>query len=166
MSNVVTGIFPFKDKLISAIKKLKELGYQDLEVKMPVPDHDILDVLDHKPSKIGFITLIAGITGLLTGYIGPAWAHLHWNHVIGGKAIAAFPPFIVIMFELTILFGAVSTFIGLFILGRKRMRRAELDSEYDIRCSDDHYALIVATEESNFQAAKDVLLEGGAEVMQ
>jgi hypothetical protein len=164
MANYVTGVFPYKDKLIAAINKLKEMGYKDQEVKMPVPDHDILDALDHKPSKIGFITLIAGITGMITGYVGPAWAHLHWGHVIGGKPITAFPPFLVVMFELTILFGAVSTFIGLFLMARKRMKRAEFDPYYDPRCSDDHYALVVAADDEKVDEVKKVLLSSGAEV--
>ena len=38
--------------------------------------------------------------------------------MVGGKEIVSLPAFSVIMFELTILIGALSTVAGLFILGR------------------------------------------------
>lgn len=165
MSNLVSAVFPFKDKLLSAIKTLREDGFENLEVKMPVPDHDILDAVKHKPTPIGWFTLIGGIMGMLTGFFGPAWAHSHWGNSIGGKPIISLPAFIVVMFELTILFGAVLTFAGLFLLSKlPAHKKLELDEHYDGRCSDDHYALYVEVNEENQEAARKILEEAGAEV--
>ena len=165
MSNLISAVFPFKDKLLSAITELKGDGFNNLEVKMPVPDHDILDAVAHKPTPVGWFTLIGGITGMLTGFLGPAWAHSHWGNTIGGKPIISLPAFIVVMFELTILFGAVLTFAGLFLLCRlPSHKKLDLDEHYDGRVSDDHYALYVEVSEDNRKKAKEILEAAGGEV--
>lgn len=164
---LISGVFEFKDKLIAAIKRLKEAGFDNLEVKMPVPDHDILDAIKHKETPVGWFTLIGGITGMATGFLGPAWAHSHWSNVIGGKPVVSIPPFIVIMFELTILFGALATLAGLFILARiPGHKRLDLDEHYDVRATEDHYALYVGDSLDNpdIEQAKKILSEEGAEV--
>jgi hypothetical protein len=46
------------------------------------------------------------------------WASLDWPLIVGGKEIVALPAFSVIIFELTILLGALSTVAGLFLTGR------------------------------------------------
>lgn len=165
MSKLISGVFPFKDKLISAIKRLRKAGIKDLEVKMPIPDHDILDALKHKETPVGWFTLIGGITGMTTGFVGPAWAHSHWGNTIGGKPVVSLPPFIVIMFELTILFGAILTLIGLFLLCRLPSRKKTADdSHYDARCSEDHYALYVNVDETKEAEVAGILSDEGAEV--
>lgn len=163
--SVIAGVFPYKDKLLNAIRRLKEAGLHGLEVKMPVPDHDILDAVDHKPTPVGLFTLVGGIAGMATGFLGPAWAHSHWGFTIGGKPVVSLPPFIVIMFELTILFGALSTLIGLFFLARlPRPLKFRADHLYDPRCSDDHYGLVVETPADKLELVRQILASEGAEV--
>jgi hypothetical protein len=165
MSRTISGVFEFKDKLLAAIRRLKEAGIKDLEVRMPVPDHDILDAVDHKPTPVGWFTLLGGIAGMTTGFVGPAWAHSHWGNIIGGKPVISLPPFIVIMFELTILFGGVLTLIGLFLLCRiPSVGKLKTDRHFDPRCSEDHYALIVNIPDGKLDEAKGILSEEGAEV--
>lgn len=164
-SSLITGVFPYKDKLLSAIRRLKEAGINGLEVKMPVPDHDILDAVAHKPTPVGLFTLVGGITGMATGFLGPAWAHSHWGFTIGGKPVVSLPPFIVIMFELTILFGALATLIGLFFLARlPRPLKFRADHLYDPRCTEDHYGLYVAAPGDKAELVKTILASEGAEV--
>ncbi|MGZ8432659.1 MAG: quinol:electron acceptor oxidoreductase subunit ActD, partial [Candidatus Deferrimicrobiaceae bacterium] len=43
---------------------------------------------------------------------------LSWPLIVGGKPIVSVPPFLIIAFALTILFGALSTFAGFLLLSR------------------------------------------------
>lgn len=164
MKRLISAVFPFKDKLISAIKRIKETGISEMEVKMPVPDHDILDAIDHKPTKVGLFTLFGGIAGITTGFVGPAWAHSHWGNIIGGKPIISLPPFIVIMFELMVLFGATATLIGILLLARLPNTRLLQDRHFDERATEDHYILLVNVPEEKLKTVQDILDEEGAEV--
>jgi hypothetical protein len=165
MGNLISCTFPFKDKLLSAISRLKDAGISDLEVKMPVPDHDVLDALEHKPTRVGWFTLIGGISGMTIGLLGPAWAHMHWGNIIGGKPVFSFPPFVVIMFELTILLGALFTLAGLFMLSRiPSHSQLEADKLYDPKASDDCYCLYISATDELLERAKTICSDEGAMV--
>ena len=164
---LISGVFEFKDKLLAAIKRLKDAGFKNLEVKMPIPDHDILDAVEHKETPVGWFTLIGGLSGMATGFLGPAWAHSHWSNIIGGKPVVSLPPFIVIMFELTILFGALLTLGGLFMLCRiPGHKKLDADEHFDGRVTEDHYALYVkeSLDSPELEEATKILEEEGAEV--
>lgn len=165
MSKLISCTFPFKDKLLSAIKRLKEAGVTDLEVKMPVPDHDVLDAVAHKPTKVGWFTLIGGLSGAAIGLLGPAWAHFHWGNIIGGKPVFSFPPFVVIMFELTILLGALFTLAGLFMLCKiPSHSKFSADELYDVRATEDCYCLYISADGDQLEKAKTICTDEGAMV--
>jgi len=54
----------------------------------------------------------------VSGFLLTLWSSVKWDIVVGGKAAASIPPYVVIAFELTILFGALATVIGLFVNSR------------------------------------------------
>jgi len=163
MTVQISGCFPYRDKLLAAIRRAGQAGIAVNSVRMPVPDHEILDAVAHKPSKVGLVTLIGGITGLLVGFFGPGIAHMHWGLVHGGKPVFPIPPFVVTAFELTILFGATATLVGLLMMARMVRRRPE--EPYDERVSEDHYLLILDAREEQAEQAKTILEEEGAEVI-
>ena len=163
MTVQISGCFPYRDKLLAAIRRAGQAGIAVNSVRMPVPDHEILDAVAHKPSKVGLVTLIGGITGLLVGFFGPGIAHMHWGLVHGGKPVFPIPPFVVTAFELTILFGATATLVGLLMMAR--MVRLRLEVPYDERVSEDHYLLIFDVREEQAEQAKTILEEEGAEVI-
>src|SRR4029434_5169587 len=89
----------------------------------PVPVHEIEDVLerDRPVSKVRLFTLLGGLTGLASGFMLTAWPSLKWGLIVGGKppmSLPVSPPYVVIMFELMILFGGIATLIGMVTLGR------------------------------------------------
>ena len=51
--------------------------------------------------------LIGGLLGCATGFLFPIYTVLDWPLITGGKPLISIPPFVVIAFELTILFGAL-----------------------------------------------------------
>ncbi len=46
------------------------------------------------------------------------WMANDWQIMLGGKPFSSIPPYTIIAFELTILFGGLLTALGLFIVGR------------------------------------------------
>ena len=84
----------------------------------PAPFDEVDDAVDPKPSKVRIFTLVGGLLGVVTGYAMTIWMSLDWPIVIGGKPFASIPPYTVIAFELTILFGGIFTLLGLLAVGR------------------------------------------------
>lgn len=105
------------------LEKLKELVGEglttdDLQVIVPYPMHEIELILKLKQSKLRFFTLIGALAGLLSGFALTMGTVADWPLVTGGKPLMSIPAFLVIAFELTILFGAISSFVGFLILAR------------------------------------------------
>src|SRR5919197_6189170 len=122
-TNTVVGVFAHVDTAVRALEELKAKGYHDLTVYTPLPVHEIEDVLerDRPVSRVRVFTLLGGLIGLVSAWLLTAWTSLKWSLIVGGKppiGLPVSPPYIVIMFELMILFGGIRTLVGMVVLGR------------------------------------------------
>jgi hypothetical protein len=113
----VLGVFAHLDSAVDAIRRLKREGYE-VTAYSPTPRHEIEEALEAPESPVRIFTLTGGFTGTAAGTALATWTSIDWPLVVGGKEIVSLPAFSVIMFELTILIGALSTVAGLFLLGR------------------------------------------------
>jgi len=109
----VLGILGSPSATSGAVGLLRSSGFNDLEVYSPVPSPEIEAVVARGPSRVRLWTLIGGLTGVTLGYVMTIWMSYNWAMVIGGKPFASIPPYTIIAFELTILFGVVLTVAGL-----------------------------------------------------
>ena len=110
--------FEYLDSIVDAIHELRKAGYKDLRAYMPYPEHHIEEALGYHDSPVRVWTLVGGLTGAAAGFAFTIWSSMDWPLVTGGKPIVAVPTSVVIAFEMTVLFGALSTLIGTFILSR------------------------------------------------
>ena len=126
----VLAAFRHVDAAAHAIRQLKELGYRDFTVYSPVPNFEIMSAVGHPVSPVRVWTLVGGLTGCLSGYAMTMWMSYDYPIVVGGKALGSVPPYIIIMFELTILLGALSTLAGLVFHTFKTHRAAAFDPRF------------------------------------
>jgi hypothetical protein len=112
----VLGAFKYEDAAVEAITGLKARVFKDLTVYSAAPNHHIEAALDHPVSWVRAFTLIGGLTGCAAGFGMTLWMSYDWPLLVGGKPIGAIPPYVVLAFELTILYGALSTVAGIIIL--------------------------------------------------
>jgi hypothetical protein len=103
--------------LVSAARAARERGFRKLDAYSPFPIEELSEALHLHKNKLPLIVLIGGICGGLTGYLLQYYVTV-WNFPInvGGRPLHSWPSYIVITFELTILFAAVSTVLGLLAL--------------------------------------------------
>ncbi len=136
------SIFDLPDDVVSAVTKLKKRGFDDIETYCPAPFQEIDDAIDAKPSSVRLYTLIGGLTGVVAGFAMQIWMSLDWPIKVAGKPFASIPPFVIIGFELTILFGGLLTFIGMLVAGRL-YPRFKLDPAYSMRFSAEEFGVVV-----------------------
>ena len=141
MNQGILGIYTYLDSVLDGIYKLKSAGYTDLRVFSPFPNHDIEHAIDLPESPVRFFTLIGGLLGAACGFGFTILTSLDWPIPVSAKPIAAIPPYMIIVFELTVLIGALSTFLGLIVNSLLR-NRAPL-TMYDERFSDDKFGIMV-----------------------
>ncbi|MBI3001283.1 MAG: DUF3341 domain-containing protein [Deltaproteobacteria bacterium] len=157
----ILGIFAHLDTFTRAIGELRRLGYGDLSALSPVPRHEIEEAIEGKKSPVRLFTLLGGISGGLTALILTIATSTHYPLITGGKPIVSVPPFLVIVFELTILFGALATILGMLI--NIRLPRIRLEPGYEPRFSEDRFGLWVRCSADQAQRVQELLRVAGAE---
>ncbi len=152
------GVFDFPGPVADAAKRLRHRGFTDLEIYAPGAFPELDDALDEKPSRVRIYTLIGGLLGVTTGYSLAIWMSLDWPIVVGGKPFASVAPYTVIGFELTILFGALATLLGLLVVGKLPYGSfGKSDKGYSARFSAEEFGLVVDCPERDV-AEVDALL--------
>lgn len=113
----VAAIFDDEKALLSAAKKAYSLGYRKFETLSPFPIHGMDDAMGLKRSPVPWFAFIFGSLGCAVG-LGFQWwvSAVSWPINVGGKPMFSLPAFIPIVFELTVLFGALCTVAGMLWL--------------------------------------------------
>jgi hypothetical protein len=114
----ILASYEYLDSTVDAIENLRKAGFEGVKAYAPYPDHHIEHALGYGQSPVRVWTLVGALTGTATGFAFTTWTSVDWPLVVGGKPIVAIPAYIPIVFEMAVLFGALSTVIGLFVLGR------------------------------------------------
>ena len=71
------------------------------------------------------------------------------------------PPYIIIMFELMVLFGGVATVIGMVLLGR--LPKVRSSPSYDPRFTNDRFGVAVHCAAERSVSVREILRAAGAE---
>ena len=156
----VLGVFDMPGKTAAAIDQIRGRGYTDIVTYAPAPFTEVEDAVDPKPSRVRLFTLIGGLVGFVTGYAMTIWMANNWQLVIGGKPFSSIPPYTIIAFELTILFGGLMTALGLFIHGR--LLRYGKDDLYDPRFSAEDFGVVVTCQSRDVSELESLLRHHGA----
>ena len=122
--------------------------------------HELEHALHAGESPVRMFTLVGGLTGAATGFAFPTWASMDWPLITGGKPIISGPAWVIIAFELTILFGALSTVAGLFINARLPQRR--IMQVYDPSFSSDRFGILVMPPSGREAEVRDIMRDNGA----
>ena len=103
--------------LVNAAREARVRGYRKLEAYSPFPIEELTEALHLPKSKLPLIVLIGGILGGLTGYLMQYYVTVIYFPInVAGRPLHSWPMYIVITFELTILFAAISAVFGLLAL--------------------------------------------------
>lgn len=113
----MAGIWLDEHQVVAAAHKTREMGFKKFDAVTPYPVHGMEEAIGIKRSMIPWVTFIAGLIGLVGGLALTYWTSaVNWPINVGGKPFFSLPAFIPIMFELTILFAALSSVGAMFVL--------------------------------------------------
>ncbi len=166
VTSTVVGVFAHVDTIVRALEELRAKGYHDLSVYTPLPVHEIEDVLerDRPVSRVRVFTLLGGLVGLVSAWLLTQWTAMKWGLFVGGKPPIGFPvspPYVVIMFEMMVLFGGIATLIGMVVLAR--LPKFKPSAVYDPRFTNDRFGVAVHCSPDRSPSVRDILRSAGAE---
>jgi hypothetical protein len=113
----VVGFFDTPGELIKATEKVRDANYESFDCYTPYPVHGLEHAQGLKPSFIPWVTFICGITGTTLAFTFEYWTSaVDWAVNVSGKPFNSWQAFVPVMFELTVLFAALSSVAAMFIL--------------------------------------------------
>jgi hypothetical protein len=103
--------------LVEAARRTRQAGYNKIDAYSPFPIEGLAEEMGFHRNEVPLVVLIGGIVGGLTGYLMQYWmSAVDYPLNIGGKPYHSWPSFIVITFEMTILFAGISAVLGMLAL--------------------------------------------------
>ncbi|MCK4774671.1 MAG: DUF3341 domain-containing protein, partial [Candidatus Krumholzibacteria bacterium] len=112
--------FDDKHEFIKKVEEIVDSGVpkKTINTFTPYIVHEIEELLDTSQSNVRFFAGTGGVTGLAAGFAFTIYTVLAWPLYTGGKPLISIPAFLVISYDLTILLGVLTAFVGFFALAR------------------------------------------------
>lgn len=156
-------------EIYHAAQQVRDAGYKHWDCITPCPVHGLDGAMGLRRSIVPRISLAGGITGFCTG-MSIIWYADYFDYplIVGGKPffspLFAFP----VSYELTILFTAFATIIGMFVVNGLPMHYHPVLKYDEIkRGLDDRFFIVIESRDPRFNLANTkALLEkaGGKEI--
>ena len=119
--------FEHIDTLMAACEKVRDAGYKKWEAYTPFPVHGLDTAMGHLPTKLPWLVLACGLTGMFSGIFlvwwtngntqidvtGLPYALQSYPFHVSGKPYFSLPGNVPPIFEMTILFSAFGAFFGM-----------------------------------------------------
>ena len=139
----VLAIYKYLDDTCDAITKVRDRGdCQGYDVYTPTSYHEIEHACGFGSSPVKWFTLAGAMTGTVSGFALALLMDYDWSIVVGGKTagIYSIPAYVVLGFELTILFGGIMTILGMLVMGKLPNPTQRI---LDTRFTDDRFGIFV-----------------------
>jgi Protein of unknown function (DUF3341) len=109
--------FASAQELVAAARRTHEAGYRKLDAYSPFPVEELAEAIGFQKNYVPLVTLIGAIIGGLGGYLMQYWiAVISYPVNVGGRPYHSWPAFVIVTFEMTILFGAIAAVFGMLAL--------------------------------------------------
>ena len=147
--------FDSAQELLDAAHKAHEAGYQRMDAYSPFPVEGLAEAIGFHKNRVSLVVLIGGIIGGLSAYALQYWvAVITYPVNVGGRPLHSWPSFIIVTFELTILFGGLSAAIGMLALNGLPMPYHPVFNVPEFaKASENKFFLVVESSDPKYDAA-------------
>ena len=109
--------FDTPTEIVVAARRAHEEGYRKMDAYSPFPVEGLSDAIGFHHDSVALICLLGGLLGLATAYVLQYWINVIAYPInIGGRPLHSWPSFIVVSFEMTVLFGGLAAAFGMLAM--------------------------------------------------
>ncbi|MFA6470205.1 MAG: quinol:electron acceptor oxidoreductase subunit ActD [Bacteroidota bacterium] len=165
----ISAIYHSPNDIVRAAAAVRDAGYTKFDVHTPYPIHGLDGAMGLKETKLGFVTLAAGILGAVGMISFASWvAVVDYPQVIGGKPYWSWPAFVPVTYEIAVLLAVLGTVGGMiaFFFKFPNTSHPLHDTPYMKKVSADKFGVTIQSEDPSFDEKKvrDLLKSTGGEV--
>ena len=135
--------------LVAAAEKVYAEGYRKIDTYTPFPIEAATEAIGFHTTRLPLVVLIGGLTGLATAFGMQYWiSAIDYPINVGGRPFNSWPAFVIVCFELTVLFSAISAVVGMFALNGLPMPYHPVFNvpRFKAASNDGFFLVIVATD--------------------
>lgn len=142
--------------LVAAAHRTHQAGYQKIDAYSPFPVEGLAEAIGFHRNAVPLVVLIGGLIGGLSGYLMQYWiSAISYPLNVGGKPYHSWPAFIVVTFEMTILFAGLSAVFGMLALnGLPMPYHPVFNAPRFAFATKDRFFLIVFSSDPKYSAAE------------
>ena len=157
----IMGTFAYEEDFLAAAENLVSSGFDNISLLSPLPLEEAQEVLGLGKSPVRRFSLAGALFGAAAGFAMSVATALVFILPTGGRAIITIPPYLIITYEMTILFGVLFTLMGFhFVSGLPAWR----DKPYMEVANIDRFVVVVeGTEGEQTAKAEAIIKDAGAE---
>jgi len=153
----IVATFAYEEDFIAAAKDLKSSGFDDISLLSPLPLEEAQEVLGLGKSPVRRFSLAGAIIGAASGFAMCVATAFVFILPTGGRAIIAIPPYMIITYEMTILFGVLFTLFGFHVVSGLPAWR---DKPYLKSANVDRFVVVVDGTEGEQTARAEAIIRG------
>ncbi len=148
--------FDSASQLMKAVEACRDEGFKNWDVHTPFPVHGLDDAMGLRGTRLPFLVLASGATGLGIATLMQWWMNaVDYPFIISGKPLFGIPANVPVMFELTVLLSAFAAFFGMWILnGLPRWYHPLFTNRRFARATQDRYFIVVEAKDPKFNLEK------------
>jgi hypothetical protein len=146
--------FDSVDSVIAAAHRVHEAGYRKIDAYSPFPLEELSEAIGFHKNGVALVCLCGGLLGGLAAYILQWWINtISYPVNIGGRPLHSWPAFIIVTFEMTILFSGLSAVFGMLALNGLPMPYHPVFNvpQFD-RASKDKFFIVIFASDRNYDA--------------
>lgn len=106
--------FSDEETLKHAAKEVRAAGYENVRAFTPFRVEGLSEALGYQGNTLPWLVLAAMVVGAVAGFVMQYYTDvISYPINVGGRPLNSWPSFMIICFELAILFGALTAFGGM-----------------------------------------------------
>src|ERR1043166_7367870 len=164
-AKILVASFLETDGLLRAVRKARSQMFRVYDVFAPFPVHGLDEAMGIRRTRLPYVTLLAGLTGLATALTLQFYTNVFdWPLDVGGKpdSVKTILAFVPISFELSVLFAGLGSVAALLL--RARLYPGKPVWLPDPNITDDTFALVLRKprDDEAHRRALEIFQECGA----
>ncbi len=144
------------NNVITAARRVYGAGYRKIDAYSPFPVEELSEAIGFHKNGVALVCLVGGLLGCTGAFTLQWWINtISYPINIGGRPLNSWPSFIIVTFEMTILFSGLSAVFGMLALNGLPMPYHPVFNVPRFEfASKDRFFIVIFSSDKNYDATR------------